>query len=616
MENTKSFGQNLADTARICWTTLQLVWKASPVLLVAVLLLFVVQSGLAPLQLALSRAVIDRLAALAGHATALDPIVTRVPLAVWVALTLVVVALGQLIAPVIAMLQSRTGDRLAGYVTEQVMLAANRWQGLERFEDPGFADDLHRAREATSRSVDLIYFGAIVALALLTALSLSITLAGLHPLVPLLLILATLPQMARSFEYEWSRGFNIYVATPQTRRMEDSRDMLLRPEPAKDIRLYALFPFFRQRYETMLAQSLASFAQSRWHMVRSMSLAGTLAACASGSVYLYVIWLVVHSQLSVGALALYGGAATLLQAQMLSLSFFAGLLPIHLNFLPSLLRIIEAPPDLLIAQKPGPAPEQIRQGIVFDQVSFTYPGQALQVLHDVSFRLVPGECLALVGHNGAGKTTIVKLLLRLYDPTGGRILLDGVDLREYDLRELRRKMGAIFQDFGRYELTAGENIGLGQLEHLDNHERQRDALVKAGGESLLESLSEGLETLLGRELGERELSGGEWQKLALARAYLRDSQVLVLDEPTAALDVQTEYRIYTRFHELTQGRLTLLISHRFSTVHMADRILYLADGRIQEEGSHQELMERNGEYARLYRLQATHYLDTEQEVNQ
>jgi len=253
---------------------------------------------------------------------------------------------------------------------------------------------------------------------------------------------------------------------------------------------------------------------------------------------------------------------------------------------------------------------------VFERVSFTYPGQTTPVLSDVSFRLAPGECVALVGHNGAGKTTIVKLLLRLYDPTNGRILLDGVDLREYDLGDLRRQMGAIFQDFGRYELTVGENIGLGRLELLGNRELQLDALEKAGGASLLDSLPGGPETLLGRELGDRELSGGEWQKLALARAYLRDSQVLVLDEPTAALDVQSEYRLYTRFHDLTRDRLTLLISHRFSTIRMVDRVLYLADGRIQEEGSHHELMDRNGEYARLYRLQAAHYLDAEQEVDQ
>jgi ATP-binding cassette subfamily B protein len=242
------------------------------------------------------------------------------------------------------------------------------------------------------------------------------------------------------------------------------------------------------------------------------------------------MWLVLHGQLSVGAL--YGGAATLLQAQLLSVSFLVGLLPIELGFLPNLLRVIEAPPDLPIAHHPRPAPEQIRQGIVFEQVSFTYPGQSTPVLSDVSFRLAPGACVAVVGHNGAGKTTLVKLLLRLYDPTGGRILLDGVDLQEYEPGDLRRKMAAIFQDFGHYEFTVGENIGLGRLEHVGNPERQRDALVKAGGASLFESLPDGVETLLGRELGDRELSGGEWQKLALARAYLRDSQILVLDEPS------------------------------------------------------------------------------------
>ncbi|HEX9133909.1 MAG TPA: hypothetical protein VF844_16580, partial [Ktedonobacteraceae bacterium] len=257
----KSFGQGLAGTARTCWTTVKLAWKAAPVLLVGVLLLFGVESLLPPLQLALSQAVIDSLSAPVGRTAALDPLVTHVPLAVWIALTIAVVAPGQLIAPLIAMLQSQAGDRLTGYVTEQVMQAANRWQGLERFEDPSFADDLHRAREAATRSIDLVYFGAIVALALLTALSLSITLVGLHPLIPLLLILATLPQMARSFAYEWFISGHLYDSTPQTRRMQESLETLLSPSPAKDVRLYALFPFFRQRYETIFAQAIRPLAQ-------------------------------------------------------------------------------------------------------------------------------------------------------------------------------------------------------------------------------------------------------------------------------------------------------------------------------------------------------------------
>ena len=259
------------------------------------------------------------------------------------------------------------------------------------------------------------------------------------------------------------------------------------------------------------------------------------------------------------------------------------------------------------------APTALLQGIVFEKVSFTYPGRTDPVLRELSFTIGKDDCVALVGRNGAGKTTIVKLLLRLYDPTSGRILLDGVDLRDYDLDALRRKMGAIFQDFVRYELTAGQNIGLGQIDHLHDTARLLQAAESAGADELVRQLPDGLDTQLGRAFGGRELSGGEWQKLALARACMRDGLLLALDEPTAALDAQTEYEVYTRFQELTRDRITLLISHRFSTVRMADRILYLADGRIQEAGSHLELMARNGEYARLYRLQAAQYLDRDSE---
>ncbi|MGH2353895.1 MAG: ABC transporter ATP-binding protein, partial [Chloroflexota bacterium] len=327
-------------------------------------------------------------------------------------------------------------------------------------------------------------------------------------------------------------------------------------------------------------------------------------------VYLLVVWLIARGDLTVGDLALYGGAATLLRANVTGTADGLGRVAESFRFLPSLLRVLDAPPDLPLPppDQARPAPRPIRQGIVFEHVAFTYPGRSESALRDVSLSIAPGECVALVGQNGAGKTTLVKLLLRLYDPTAGRILLDGVDLRAYDLADLRREMGVIFQDFVRYELTAGENIAIGQIDARADEERVLAAAVRAGADEVLARLPQGLETPLGREFGGRELSGGEWQKLALARAFVREAQVLVLDEPTAALDVPTEYAVYTRFRDLTRGRMTLLISHRFSTVRMADRIHFLADGRIQEEGSHDELLARGGEYARLYHLQAAQYL--------
>lgn len=577
----------------------------SPKLVVATAGVLIAQALLSPLQLVLSRLVLDRAALDLGHVAGADALATRLPLFAWVLATAAVLAVGQLLQPLSGNFQSAAGDRLAGAVTERLMLAVSGWQGLARFEDPALADDLERARKRGAQGgLELITYGTRSVLSLFTIVTLLLVLVRLQPVIPALLILATLPQMVRHLEFAHRMRDAIYGQTPDSRRLTYQRDAVLLPELAKDVRLYGLAPFFQGRYATLFARSMAGLDRIRRQLMLEVSLASGLSALATGAVYLYVVRQVQFGQTTVGDVALYGGAATLLQARLLMVGFDLAFLPGVFGFLPSLFRILEAPPDLPVARQPMPVPRPVRAGLNFEGVSFTYPGSARPVLHDVSFTLAPAQSLALVGHNGAGKTTIVKLLLRLYDPTAGRILLDGVDLREFDPVDLRREMAVIFQDFARYELTAGENIAMGQLDTLDNRERLLAAARQAGAFDLVTGLSAGLETQLGREFGgpgtrSRELSGGEWQKLALARAFVRDGQLLVLDEPTAALDVQTEHDVYTRFHALTRDRMTVLISHRFSTVRMADRIVYLADGRIQEDGSHQELLAANGAYAPL-----------------
>jgi ATP-binding cassette subfamily B protein len=277
-------------------------------------------------------------------------------------------------------------------------------------------------------------------------------------------------------------------------------------------------------------------------------------------------------------------------------------------FLTDLIEFFAMKPRIQTATNAIPAPRPIRAGFDFQKVCFHYPGVERLVLRDLNLRLEPGERIALVGANGQGKTTLVKLLTRLYDPTSGRILLDGVDLREYDIDSLQREIGVIFQDFVRFDMAARANIGVGRLEHMENESRIREAAGKSRADEILTKLPGNLDQMLGRRFeGGVDLSGGEWQKFALARAYLRDAQVLVLDEPTAALDAIAEYEVFKRFSELTEGRMALLISHRFSTVRMADLIVVLEGGAIREQGTHQQLMALGGRYAEMFELQAANY---------
>jgi ATP-binding cassette subfamily B protein len=312
--------------------------------------------------------------------------------------------------------------------------------------------------------------------------------------------------------------------------------------------------------------------------------------------------------ITLGAMTMY--LSIFRSSQNVFQTLFFGLSDLYENalFMSNLFAFLDLKPQMPVTANPIALPRPIVHGLEFRHVSFKYPDRGAYALRDVSLTIRPGEKIALVGANGAGKTTFVKLLTRLYDPSEGQVLIDGIDLREVDPKELQKRIGVIFQDFVRYHLPVRENIGFGQIDELENEARIIDSATRAGADATIRGLPQGYDTMLGKwfERG-NDLSGGEWQKVALARAFMREAEVLVLDEPTAALDAMNEYAIFQRFRELTDNKIALLISHRFSTVRMADRIVVLEDGHIIETGTHAELLALGGEYAKLFTIQAEGY---------
>ncbi len=533
-----------------------------------------------------------------GH---LDPILWLLLLELGLAV------LSDVLGRVIAYADALLSERYTNATSIRLMEHAAKLD-LEDFEDPDLQDKLDRARRQTMGRMNLLSMLFGQAQDMVTVISFAIGLMVYAPWLILLLAVALIPAFVGESHFNALNYSLNFQWTAERRQLEYIRQMGASLETAKEVKIFNLNRFFIERFRTMSAK----FYEANRALARRRAFWGSLLA-ALGTLgyyvaYGYIAWRTVSGDFTIGDLTFLAGSFRRLR-QMLE-SLLSGLSQVagQALYLDDLYSFFEIEPE--IASKPDAiaVPKPIAQGFVFEAVGFRYPDADNWALRGLSFELHAGEVLALVGENGAGKTTLVKLLARLYEPDEGRILLDGRDLRDYDLDDLRANIGVIFQDFVRYHLSAGENIGVGNIDDLGNRARIEWAAQRAMADGLIESLPLGYDQMIGRRFKTGvDLSGGQWQKIAIARAYMRDAQVMILDEPTAALDARSEFEVFQRFKDLSDDRTAVLISHRFSSVRMADRILVLAGGRVEASGTHDQLMAQGGRYAELFELQAAGY---------
>ena len=592
---------------------LRQVWDTSPGLTITSLVLRLVRALMPVVMLYIGKLIIDEVVRLVGLGLGFVDLGQawgsgQLDHLLWLVLAEFGLAvLSDLLGRAVAYAESLLSELFTNATSVRLMEHAATLD-LEDFEDPELQDKLDRARRQTMGRMSLLgqLFGQVQDI--ITVASFAAGLLIYAPWLILLLAVALLPAFVGESHFN-ALGYSLnFQWTPERRQLEYVRQTGASVESAKEVKIFDLHRFLIDRYRTLAD----GFYRANRALARRRAFWGTLLA-ALGTLgyyvaYAYIVWRTIRGDFSIGDLTFLAGSfrrlRQLLEGLLVGFSQVAG----QALYLDDLFSFFAIEPEIRSNPDAVPVPRPIRRGFVFENVGFRYPEAERWAVRHLDFELRAGEVLALVGENGAGKTTLVKLLARLYDPDEGRILLDGRDLRDYDLDDLRANIGVIFQDFVRYHLTAAENIGVGQIGAIDDRERIVDAARRSMADEVIASLPGGYEQLIGRRFKTGvDLSGGQWQKIAIARAYMRDAQVMILDEPTAALDARSEYEVFRRFKELSHQRTAVLISHRFSSVRMADRILVLEQGRLEASGTHAELMAGGGRYAELFELQAAGY---------
>jgi ATP-binding cassette subfamily B protein len=581
---------------------LHMVWQSGPGIVGSNIFLRILAALIPVAMLAVTRLIVDNVMAVASHQ---EPLKTTL----WslVALEFFLAGLSSILSRLIGYLDTLFADRYTLYISTLVMEHASSLD-LTTYENPTFYDRLERARVQATDRLNMIQAMGQILQQLVLAGTLSISIFMFSPWLLLILVGCVFPAFLWESLFA-CLGYSLSLQqTPVRRQIDYLRVLSASKEGAKELKLFGLSRFFTELFRK---QSLGIYHQNA-ELAKRRLLAGSLLSLLSTAGYygsfIFVVYRTASGDLTIGTLTFLSGAIAGACNSIQSIFSLFSTIADQSLFLTDLLEFFRLRP--LVQSKPEalPAPRPIQQGFQFINVSFSYPGSSRLILDKLNLRLEPGERLALIGENGQGKTTIVKLLTRLYDPSGGCILLDGVDLREYSIEDLCSQIGVIFQDFMRYEMNASSNIAVGRIEEISNPFKIEIAASKSHAHAIIQRLPRGYEQMLGRRFeGGVDLSGGEWQKLALARAYMRDAQLIILDEPTASLDARSEYEVFQNFADLTDSRMALLISHRFSTVRMSDRILVLEKGRIAEQGSHRQLMALGGLYSGMFELQAACY---------